>query len=214
LSSPQYASAYAEVLRVGAIDSVHRPADRADVARFYNSLLAVPAWNAVARQLAEEQSASLSTNARVFALLNMALSDGLATVMESKYHFDFWRPETAIRAGDSDGNDATVGDAGFMPYITAPCFPGYPSAHAGGSYAARTILERVWGNGGHSVALSHPALPGLTLEYTSLKQITDDIDDARVFGGIHFRFDQDAGAKLGRKVAQYVLAHNLGAIDR
>jgi hypothetical protein len=157
---------------------------------------------------------SLSSNARVFALMNMAISDGLTTVMATKYHYDFWRPETAIRAGATDGNAATVGDADFVPYIAAPCFPGYPSAHASGSYAARSILERAWGSGGHSLALTHPALPGLTLEYSSLRQVTEDIDDARVFGGIHFRFDQDAGAKLGRQVGQYVDAHTLQALDR
>jgi hypothetical protein len=214
LASPQYARAYAEVLNVGGMNSVNRPSDRADVARFYNSLLAVAAWNGIAQQLAVAETGSLSTNARVFALLNMAISDGLTTVMESKYHYDFWRPETAIRAGATDGNAATVADPDFVPYIAAPCFPGFPSAHASGSYAARSILERAWGSGGHSLALTHPAVPGLTLQYTSLRQVTNDIDDARVFGGIHFRFDQDAGAKLGRQVAQYVYAHSLTPVDR
>lgn len=213
LASPQYARAYEEVLRVGAIDSLDRPADRADVARFYNALLAVGAWNAVAQQLAEAHPASLSTNARAFALLNMAISDGLTTVMETKYHYDFWRPETAIRAGDADGNAATVGDLDFVPFIATPCFPGYGSAHASAGAAARAILDRVWGDGGHSLVLGHPALPAIVLRYTSLKQITDDIDDARVYGGIHFRFDQEAGAKQGRRVGQYVYAHNLEALD-
>ena len=209
LSSPQYARAYNEVLKVGAIDSLDRPADRADVARLYNSLLAVGVWNAVAQQLAEASSATLSANARAFALLNMAMSDALTTVMETKYHYDFWRPETAIRAGDTDGNAATAADAGFVPFIPTPCFPGYGSAHASAAGAARAILDRVWGDGGHSLVLGHPALPSVVLQYTSLRQITDDIDDARVFGGIHFRFDQDAGAKQGRQLSQYVYAHNL-----
>ena len=210
LSSSEYARDYEDVRRVGAIDSVERPADRADVARLYAAVSAVGVWNPVARQLAQANASSLAQNARVLALLNMAMSDGLTSSMETKYHYVFWRPETAIRAGDSDGNSRTVGDPDFAPFIPTPCFPGYPSAHASASYAARSILERVWGNGGQSLVVSHPTLP-IVVHYTNLKQITNDIDDARVFGGIHFRFDQEAGAKQGRSVGQYVYANNLGA---
>jgi hypothetical protein len=209
LTSPTYARDYEEVVRVGAADSVERPSDRADVARLYNSLLAVGAWNGVARQLADDQPIGLSEHARVLALLNMAISDGLTSSMETKYHFLVWRPETAVRAGDSDNNPRTVGDADFAPFIPTPCFPSYPSAHASASYAALAILERVWGNGGHSLELSHPAVPGVVAQYTRLRQITDDIDDARVYGGIHFRFDQEAGARQGLRVGQFIFAHSL-----
>ncbi len=213
LWNPQYARDYDEVARVGAIDSQDRPQDRADVARLYNSLLAVGTWNGVARQLAGADPHSLSEHARVLALLNMAIADALTTVMESKYHYDFWRPETAIRAGDADGNERTIARTDYVPFIATPCFPSYPSAHASGSYAGRSILERVWGGGGHSIVISHPAVPGVEVRYTSLKQITDDIDDARIFGGIHFRFDQEAGGKQGRSVGQYVFAHYLEALE-
>lgn len=208
--SPRYARDYAEVARVGAIDSADRPQDRSDVARLYNSLLAVGVLNSVARQLADANPLSLSEHARVLALLNMAIADALTTVMETKYHYLAWRPETAIRGGDTDGNDRTVADGDFVPFISTPCFPGYPSAHASGSYAGRSILERVWGGGGHSIDISHPAVSGVVVHYTSLKQITDDIDDARIYGGIHFRFDQEAGAKQGRRIGQYIFAHSLG----
>jgi len=214
LSSAEYARDYNEVLRVGGVDSAGRPADRADVARLFAALSAAGAWNSVARQLAEGTGTSLTENARILALLNMAISDGLTSSMETKYQSVFWRPETAIRAGDSDGNPGTIRDADFAPLITTPCFPGYPSAHASASYAARAILVRFWGGGGHSLVLSHPALAGMVFSYTSLKQITDDIDDARVYGGIHFRFDQEAGAKQGRKIGQYVYTHNLLADDQ
>lgn len=213
LSSPEYARDYEEVARVGAVDSVDRPSDRADVAKLYAALSAVAVWNPVARQLALANGSTLAANARVLALLNMAMSDALTSSMETKYHYDFWRPETAIRAGDSDGNERTVGDSDFIPFIATPCFPGYPSAHASAGYAARSILGRVWGMGGQALVVSHPTQP-IVVHYTSLKQITDDIDDARVFGGIHFRFDQEAGAKQGRQVGQYVYAHNLGDADQ
>lgn len=213
LTSPEYARDYDEVRRVGGVDSLERPADRADVARLFAGLSAAGAWNAVARQLAVAHGTSLTDNARILALLNMAISDGLTSSMQAKYHYLAWRPETAIRAGDADGNPATVGVGGFVPFVTTPCFPGYPSAHASASYAARAILERVWGSAGHSLVITDSALPGKVFSYTSLRQITDDIDDARVYGGIHFRFDQEAGARMGRRIGQFVFAHNLLATD-
>ena len=110
----------------------------------------------------------------------MAISDGLVAVMETKYHYAFWCPETAIRAGDTDGNPATEPDDAFALYITTPCFPSYGSAHAAASYAALSVLEAHFGDGAVSVSLQHPAVPGLVLHYDSLEAITDDIDDARV----------------------------------
>jgi hypothetical protein len=96
-----------------------------------------------------------------------------------------------------------------VPFIAAPCFPGYGSAHAAAGYAARRIAERILGAGPHSITLSSPAVPGVTLHYTSFEEITDDIDDARVYGGIHFRFDQQAGARQGRRIGTYIHQHNL-----
>jgi hypothetical protein len=214
LTSNKYAKDYKEVKAVGALDSVLRPADRAHVVAFYQALLAVGVWNQVARQLAAAHGSSLAENARAFALINMALSDALVTVMETKYYYAFWRPETAIRAGDADGNPKTEPDIDFSPFMSSlpgslgitPCFPSYPSAHATASYAARRVVQEVWGAAGHSIDLIALIPPSeiLTLYYTSLKQITDDIDDARVYGGIHFRFDQEAGARQGWRIGGYV----------
>jgi hypothetical protein len=214
LASARYAADYREVKTRGGVQSTKRPQDRADVAQFYNVVLAVDVWNPVARQIALERGASLAANARMLALLNMAISDGLVTVMETKYHYRLWRPETAIRAGDADGNRRTAADADFAPFVVAPCFPSYPSAHASASYAARTVLENIFGRGPYLVTLSTPALPHVVLQYRRLHQITDDIDDARVFGGIHFRFDQEAGACQGSEVGKYVVAHNLRRVHR
>ena len=139
----------------------------------------------------------------------MAISDALVSVMETKYHYVFWRPITAIRAGDSDDNPRTEPDPVWTPFIVTPCFPSYPSAHASASNAARTIAERIFGSGPHDITLSHPAVPDVILHYTRFQQITDDIDDARVYGGIHFRFDQEVGGRLGRRVGSYVYRNNL-----
>jgi hypothetical protein len=209
LGTRRYARDYKEVKEVGGVGSTERPDDRAAVARYYAATSAAHAWNQAAVQVMASQRKSLAERVRTLALLNMAISDGLVSSMETKYFYHFWRPVTAIRGGDSDGNPRTEPDAGFTPFITTPVFPSYPSAHASASYAAREVLERVGGTGRQSITLSNPAIPDVVLSYTNLQQITEDIDDARVYGGIHFRFDQDAGAWQGSHVGEYVYQHNL-----
>jgi hypothetical protein len=200
LTSGRYARDYDEVMSVGSIDSAFRPQDRADVARFYAATAPVPVWNSAAAQVAVEQGRSLSENARALALMNMAISDAAASVFDTKYFYDRWRPETAIHA---------AGNTAWMPYIVAPCFPSYSSAHASLSGAARKVLEQLYGQHHHFIVLSNPAVAGVILQYDTFDEITHDIDDARVYGGIHFRFDQEAGEKLGRQVGAYVYRHML-----
>jgi hypothetical protein len=194
LTSNEYTKDYDEVKTFGAVGGSLRP----DVARFYARVLALNVWNEVAQQLGKAYGNSLSENARAFALINMALQDAGISVMETKYYYRFWRPETAIRFVD-DGNPNTVEVPDFMPFVITPCFPSYPSAHGSTSNAARRVAQEIWGAGGHSITLSAPSL-NLTFRYTTLQDITDDIDDARVYGGIHFRFDQEAGERQGWRV--------------
>ena len=200
LTSRRYAHSYEEVMRVGSIDSAFRPQDRADVAQFYAATAPVPVWNSAAAQTAVEQGRSMAENARTLALMNVAISDAAASVFDTKYTYYLWRPETAIHAS---------GDTAWTPYIVTPCFPGYGSAHASLSNAARRVLERLDGPRRHSITLSNPAVAGVILQYENFEQITHDIDDARVYGGIHFRFDQDIGSEQGRRVGEYVYRHIL-----
>jgi len=211
LTSEMYAKDFNEVKRVGnvASDLSDRPQDRANVARFYAAASPTFVFNLAARQVAAAEGSSLSANARTFALLNMAANDSLVASFWTKYHYNFWRPETAIAGGAVDDNRHTDADAGFAPYIVTPCFPSYPSNHGSGGSSAAEILRRVFGEGGHTITMTSPNTPGLVLQYTSFNQIMDDISDARVYGGIHFRFDQDAAADLGRDIATYVYKHNL-----
>jgi hypothetical protein len=209
LKSARYARDYAEVKRVGDVESPFRPQDRSDVALFYAATAPVPVWNSAATQVAIQQGRSMTETARALALVNMAINDAQASVFDTKYHYRFWRPETAIRAGDADGNPLTRADPQFKPFVTTPCFPSYASAHGSSSGAAREVLERLFGPGHHFIKLSNPAVVGVVLQYGSFKHITSDIDDARVYGGIHFRFDQEAGAKLGRQVGAYVYRNTL-----
>jgi hypothetical protein len=212
LESARYTRDYNEVKAVGAAEGAYRPKDRADVVHLYAAVGDAILWNPVARQVAVLKNSSLSENARAFALLNVALSDAAVAVLETKYHYILWRPETAIRAGGTDGNPKTDADASYRPFISTPCFPSYPSGHATSSYAAREVLERLYGVKGHSITVSSPAVPGVSLKYADFKTITTDIDDARVYGGIHFRFDQEGGAEQGRRIGRYVYRHSLGPV--
>ena len=213
LRSKRYRKDYVEVMTVGGVDSTERPPDRADVARFYAASSPSQVVNLAARQVAVAQGRSLAHNARALALINMAVSDSLVASFLAKYHYNYWRPETAIHLGDTDGNPKTDPDPAFAPFITTPCFPSYPSNHASGSSGGAEMLRRLYGAGGHDITLTNALVPGVTLHYTRFKQITADVDDARVYGGIHFRFDQKAGGQLGRDVATYTYKHNLRRVD-
>jgi hypothetical protein len=209
LDSVAYAKDYNEVMLLGRFDSPFRPQDRTDVARFYAAVTPVQAWNSAARQVSAAQGKSLSENARIFALMNMAICDGSIAVFDTKYFYNYWRPVTAIWGGGIDGNPRTDPDPGWLPLITTPAFPSYASAHATLSGAARAVLERAFRKQGLAITLTNPQVAGIVLNYTTWEQITDDIDDARVYGGIHFRYDQEAGAQQGRQVGKYILRNYL-----
>jgi hypothetical protein len=166
LHSARYARDFNEVKLVGDVNSDVRPQDRTDVAHFY-LIAAVQVYNPAARQVSFAQNKTLSQNAHDFALLAMAVCDGLISSMETKYYYNRWRPVTAIRAADTDGNPNTDPDPAWLPLITTPPFPSSPSAHASAGGAARRILERVYGKDGFLVTLTSPTAPNVTLHYTA-----------------------------------------------
>jgi hypothetical protein len=208
LASGKYARALNELESIGGVNSTERPQDRSDVARLYNAVAAPAVWNLVTQQIVDAEHASLSARAHAFALVNMAIADAGVAVFDTKYHYTFWRPETAIHFADLDGNPQTDADPSYVPFITTPCFPSYPSAHGTLSNAAREVLERLYGRHHRSITISSAAL-NISLTYQTLREITDDISDARIYGGIHFRFDQDEGAEQGRHVGEYIYQHFL-----
>ncbi len=169
LKSREYAKAYNEVMSVGSLNSTERPQDRADVVVFYAASSPTLIFNQAARQVAQQQWRSLSENARALALINMAINDGAIASFFNKYHYNFWRPETAIRAGDTDGNRKTDPDPNYLPFILTPCFPSYPSNHGSLSNAGAEVLRRLYGEAGHSITLSNPAVPNIVLQYTSFR---------------------------------------------
>ena len=209
LTSHEYAKTYNQVMTVGSVNSTERPQDRANVALYYAASSPTQVFNQAVQQVAQERWHSLTENARALAVMNMAMNDSLVASFFNKYHYNFWRPETAIHAGDTDGNPKTDPDPSFAPFVTTPCFPSYPSNHGSAANGAAEILRRIYGEGGHFMTLSNPAVPGIALQYTTFQQITDDISDARVYGGIHFRTDQVAGERLGKAIGKAVYQHNL-----
>jgi hypothetical protein len=210
LDSDTYGRDYNEVLAVGAVNSTVRPQDKTDRARYFGGNFPLHVFNETAIQLSTAQGKTLAENARIFALVNMAISDGLISSMESKFYYGYWRPVTAIRAGGTDGNQETEPDPDWLSLVVNPPYPSYPSNYASVANAARAVLEDVYGIGGHAITLQsgNPAVD-VTLHYTEFSQMTDDINDARVYGGIHFRFEQDAGALMGWRVGSYILMNNL-----
>jgi hypothetical protein len=202
ITGGKYAIDFNEVTTLGGADSTLRTEHQANAARLFGGSPPHRAWNLVARQLAGARGDEITQTARTLALLNMSLADAHITIFESKYHYRGWRPETAIQRAADDGNDKTAVTA-FQPFVAAPCFPGYPSAHGVGGGAARTILWRAYGRKHHDITLSDAAVPGIVLRYTDLVDITDDVTIARVAGGIHFRIDQDVADRIGADIARY-----------
>jgi hypothetical protein len=212
LTSLRYARDYIESKILGRVDSRFRPQDRSDVALYYGRVLGVQTWNPAVRQVAAAQGHSMTYNARALALVNIAVVDGLIAVMDTKYTYTWWRPETAIKGGNTDGNPWTLADPLWAPFINVPCHPDYPSAHATLAGGARELAERLFGSHGHSITLQHTLVPGIVLHYTRFKDIARDIDDARIYGGVHFRYDQEQGARMGKKVGTHLYKNVLRPI--
>ena len=212
LDSGVYAQDYNELVAVGDVNSPNRPQDRTDVAKLYAATPGHWLWSWALVQIARTRNDEITDTARTAALMNMGINDAYITGFESKYFYRTWRPITFIPRGDEDGNKRTTAGP-FTPLIATPCFPGYPSNHGIGSGAARTVLVRAYGRFGHSITVFHPLAPGIVKSYSDLRVITDDVADARVYGGIHTRFDQDAGERQGHAVGQYIYNNKLQKVD-
>jgi len=215
LTSAEYAADYNELKTMGTLagsDPAH-PTDHQLLALFWagNTPLF---WNRIAAQVSAERHLTFTQNARLFALLNVAMTDASIACWDSKYRYVFWRPITAIRNGDLDNNPATDPDPTWQPFLDShplaayrgtPAHPENPSAHATFSGAAAFILESAFGDN-TSFTVTSEAAPG-TRQYSSFSQAIADIADARVFGGIHYRTSCVRGDALGRAVAEYVSTH-------
>ena len=204
LTSSAYTAAYQEVQSLGSVNSTTRTADQTQIAQFWNPPIWI-AWNNIAETAAVAHHDTLMQDARLFALLNVSFADSVIAFYDAKYAYHFWRPVTAIRAGDTDGNAATTGDPNWTPLATTAQDPSYPGAHAVISAAASDVLASFFGGDTFSFSAQSTAVPGVSRSFPSFSAAANEASVSRIYGGQHFRTDEVAGEKLGGQVAGYVL---------
>jgi hypothetical protein len=214
LSSDQYLVDFTEVKLMGSLNSASRSSDETLYSRFWNSSTTPYLWNQIAVSLAEERHLTLSEKNRLLAMVNLAIADAAIGCWETKYYFNFWRPVTAIRLASTDGNPLTIEDSEWTPLLVTPAFPDYTSGHACTSSAGVRVLSAYFGeNTSILVKSDNPNMAGVTRFFPSFSAALDEIDNARVFGGIHFRSACADARTLGANVANYVLDHALQPVD-
>lgn len=208
VTSARYTDDFNEVKSLGQDASTTRSAEQTETARFWS---AAPPWivmNQIAEDAATGSRNSLVANARMFALVDVSMADGVIALYDAKYAYHFWRPVTAVRSADADGNAATVGDPNWLPLGTnTAADPTYPGAHAEVTQSAMAALRNFLGSDLLDFSLTNANLPGVVRNFHSFSQAADEAAASRIFGGQHFRSDEDAGQALGEQVADYVASH-------
>ena len=222
LTSARYASDFNETKTMGSISSPVRTGDETIYSWFWAQSTATYLWNHVADSLIErgdqdgdddsgrwgERRNALLESARVLALLDLAMADAAIACWEAKYHYVSWRPITAIPLADTDGNPATIADPSWMPLFATPNHPEYPSGHSTVSGAAAVVLASFFGENTH-FTMDNDLLIGVTRSFRSFSQALDEVKNARIFAGIHFRSACDDGQATGIQVANYILDNAL-----
>jgi hypothetical protein len=215
LASGKYADDYNEVKALGSLTGGSRRPSQTDTALFFadNAILY---WNRTLRSIADLDLTDSGDSARMFALVNMAMADSLIAAWDSKVHFNFWRPITAIRLGDTDGNDRTVGDPAWTPFITTPNYPDYTSGANNLSGAATTMLANFFGRDRHTFTMTsafvHPVTgqtPQNPRVYSRFSEAADDVVNARIYEGIHFRSADEDARSQGKHIANWAFVHFL-----
>ena len=213
LTSEEYAADVNEVQKIGDANGEtlgYRTHAQSATARFWlgNS---IPIFQQLARKMATDRGLGLSESARFFALLSIAGMDAYVAAWDAKYAYNLWRPVTAIRQADGDGNPATIGDSAWLPLGTTPPFPDYVSGHTTYTGAFVHVLERLFGDGPVTYTLVNRNVTVAEQErtYNSIGELSDEMIEARILAGIHFRTADRDGDRLGRQVAQFALTHVL-----
>jgi membrane-associated phospholipid phosphatase len=206
LTSPEYAAALNEVQSLGSATSITRTADQTVIGKFW----APPIqnfWNQIAETVAGAHHSDLPTTARLFAALNLSAADSAIAFYDAKYTYQLWRPVTAIRLADTDGNAQTTADPNWLPLAgNTPADPSYPGAHSTISAAAGDVLASFYGDN-QQFSVTSPALPGVTRSFTSFSGAVSEAGLSRIYAGVHTRLDHVAGLQLGNDIAGFVL-HN------
>jgi hypothetical protein len=205
LKSAEWARDYNEIKDLGAKNSMKRTTQQTEDARFW--LLVGPrAYHPMPRQIVIAKNMDLLDSARFMALFSMAMIDCGIAFFDAKYKYEFWRPITAIRNGDIDGNPATERDASWEPIDATPLHPEYPCAHCVQSSTAAAVIQGLLGSDEiPEVSLTSPFAPGITHRFTNLRAFTDEVANARIYAGFHYRFSTIAGREMGQKIGAYVV---------
>ena len=210
LSSALYARDYNETKSLGGVRSTTRTAAQTEAVKFWTQANLGPAWQTAARQLSAAKGLSLADNARLFALLNMGVANTFINDWDAKFTYNFWRPVTAIRNGDTDGNDATERDPGWTPLNDTPMHPEYPSQAAIITGVVVTVFESVFGPKPQIPFTTSDLFdPNVTRRFNTIAEMADEHKNVRIWGGIHFRNSLDVGDSMGRKIAEYLIANVL-----
>jgi hypothetical protein len=213
LTSEAYARDYNEVKNLGGQVSEARTAEQTEIARFW--FQGAPAWHRIARVVAQERGLDAWDSARALALMSLAMADGYIAGFKIRYVYDLWRPVTAIREGDTDGNDATVGDPTWNSQQNTPSVSDYPSTMSLNSGSAAAALAGALGTDQVPFKVtSGPPFPDITRSFTSFSQAAREAADSRVYAGIHFRTACEDGLVLGRKVGERVVALYLQPVKK
>lgn len=197
-----------EIRELGARNSTKRTAEQTNIGRFW-FLTGARSYNPVVQQMAAAKNLDLVDNARLFALVAMAGMDAYVAVFDAKYHYNFWRPITAIRNADQTGNKSTPRDPSWVPLGNTPMHPEYPCAHCITSGAVSAVLQGVLGEITGEITLTSPTAPGVTRRWTRLQDYRDEVALARIYGGFHYRFSNLVGTDMGTKIGQMTTANQL-----
>lgn len=208
LSDARWAADYNEVKRMGAKSGSARTPEQTEIATFWQ-LTGALTYNPVTRHVAAVKGLDLLGNARLFALSSIASADTAIAIFDAKYAYNFWRPVTAIRNGDIDGNDATALDANWEPMIGTPMHPEYPCAHCTFQGAAAGVLQTLYGDAVSKFGLTSAAAPGVTRSFERLSDYVSEVINARVYEGVHYRMSGEVGAAMGRRIAEHVVQNQL-----
>lgn len=209
LESKEWAIAFNEIKAIGAKDSNLRSAEQTAIARFwadFSSTETPPGhWNSIAHTLAADRKLSLVESARLFATLNVALVDAGIACWDAKYHYNFWRPVTAIVRADEDGNSDTKSRLDWQALLNTPPHPEYPSGHSAFSGAAVAVLSGIFGADRIRFSVRSDTLRGVERTFTSLRACAEESGESRVYGGIHYRFSCENGLLLGKRIGEWIL---------
>jgi hypothetical protein len=209
LTSAVWVRDYNEIKALGAKQSSQRTAEQTAIARFWEAR--VPTiYLPVVLSVATAPGREVTQDARLLAVATQAMDDGLVAVADAKFHYNFWRPITAIRNGDHDGNDATERDASWVPFIDTPMHPEYPCAHCVLSATVATVLHAEVGGGTMpTLRATSPTAPGMERSWTTLEAFMQEVANARIYDGVHFRTSTEVGTAMGQKIGEWAAAQSL-----